>query len=284
MQGVSGIVTETKGKNMRIFNIILFVAAVSAIAYATQYNNPVRQIIITIAAATIGIILKVVYEYFNSCGYGFRVWYQSKIKYHKQDLYLSFSYLYKIEVEGKYLLVRGHRMKDRYQPVGGVYKFYPGARDFLNSIHYQPDTMVGNIEDTDDLRIRIKGKYLLKFMEWFNSMKNRECDPTREFFEELIRPGFLPEESFRNLQYRKVDVHNKGVTKSVLPDRIPEVIYADIFEVTLNEEQKELVKASVNSYPTELCLATPDEMRSRCYNGSVEMNLGNNVLWLLGEE
>ena len=284
MQGISEIVTETKGKNMRIFKTILFVAAVSAIAYATQYNNPARQIITTVGGAIIGVILKEIYEYFGSCGCSFRIWFQAKIKYHKQDLYLSFSYLYKIEVEGKYLLVRGHRMKDRYQPIGGVYKFYPEAKYFLNSIHYQPDTMVGNFEDADDLRIRIKGKHLLKFMEWFNSMQNRECDPTREFFEELIRPGFLPEECFRHLQYRKVDVHNKGVTKSVLPDRIPEVIYADIFEVTLDEQQKELVKAAVDRHPYDLCLATPDEMKSRRYNGSVVMNLGNNVLWLLGEE
>lgn len=269
---------------MHILKIFLFISAFFVVAYAPHYNSPASQVFATVAACIVGIGLNKLSDYINTHGYSLEFWYQSLIKYRNQDLYLSFSCLYKIEVEGKYLLVRGHRLKDRYQPVGGVYKFYPAARDFLNSIHFQPDTMVGNINDTDDLRIRIKGKNLLKFMDWFLSEKNRECDPKREFYEELICSGMLPEEPFRHLQYHKVDVHNKGVTKSIIPNRIPEVIYADIFEVILNEEQKDLVKAAVNSYPTELCLATPDEMRSRCYNGSVEMNLGNNVPWLLGEE
>ena len=44
---------------------------------------------------------------------------------------------------------------------------------------------MGNVDETDDLRIFIKGRYLLKFMEWFDSMKDREYDPYREFCEEL---------------------------------------------------------------------------------------------------
>lgn len=269
---------------MCIFKIVLIFTAVAAIAVASQYNNLVSKVIVIITSTILGVVAESAYNFIDSHGQGIKTWFQANIKYRTQDLYLSFSYLYKIEVEGKYLLVRGHRMKDRYQPVGGVYKFYPEAREFLNSIHYQPDTMVGNFEDTDDLRIRIKGKHLLAFMDWFLSMKNREYDPTREFYEELIQTGMLPEEPFRHLQYRKVYVHNNGVTKSIVPERIPEVIYADIFEVTLNNEQIKLVKAALASHPNDLCLATPDEMKSRRFNGSVIMNLGNNVPWLLGEE
>lgn len=36
---------------------------------------------------------------------------------------------------------------------------------------------MGNTNETDDLRINIKGKNLLSFMEWFLSMKDREYDP-----------------------------------------------------------------------------------------------------------
>ena len=141
-----------------------------------------------------------------------------------------------------------------------------------------------NNDETDDLRIQIKGKYLLEFYDWFLSMKNREYDPSREFYEELIATGFLPEEKFRHLRYRKVAVHNKGITKSIVPERIPEVIFADIFEVSLTDEQKTVVKQAVNDHQNDLCLATPNEMKSRCYAGSIEMNIGNNVPWLLGEE
>ena len=114
-------------------------------------------------------------------------------------------------------------------------------------------------------------------------MEDREYGPDREFYEELIKPGVLPEEKFRHLRYRKVDVHNKGITKSPVPNRIDEVIYADIFEVTLTEEQKQLVQKALTEHPNDICLASPEEMKSRRYGGSIEMNLGNNVLWLLGE-
>ena len=121
-------------------------------------------------------------------------------------------------------------------------------------------------------------------MDWFLKMEEREYGPEREFYEELIMPGFLPEEEFRPLRYRKVKVHNKGITKSLIPNGIDEVIYADIFEVPLTEKQKQLVRKAVTDHSNDLCLASLEEMKSRRYDGSVEMNLGNNVLWLLNEE
>lgn len=39
---------------------------------------------------------------------------------------VSISYLYRIRVESEYLLIKGGRF-DQYQPVGGVYKYYPSA-------------------------------------------------------------------------------------------------------------------------------------------------------------
>lgn len=181
------------------------------------------------------------------------------------------------------MLIRGNRLKNRYQPIGGVYKFYPEAKPFLESIGYKPHTILVNNTETDDLRIVIKGRYLLKFYTWFFAMKDREYDPRREFYDEMIASGYLPEDKFRYLRYRKIGIHNKGVTKSFITNELPEVIYADIFEITLSEEQKLLVKNAVDNYPNELCFATKDELRSRKLNGSAEMNIGNNAAWLMEE-
>src|SRR5690606_24412106 len=48
----------------------------------------------------------------------------TKIK--DEDVRFSISYLIRIEIpdSSKFLLVRGHRIKDQMQPVGGVYKKY----------------------------------------------------------------------------------------------------------------------------------------------------------------
>lgn len=140
---------------------------------------------------------------------------------------------------------------------------------------------MGNTNETDDLRINIKGKNLLSFMEWFLSMKDREYDPCREFREELLVSGLLPSEKFSTLKYRKIGVHNKGILYSKYL-RCDELVYADIFELRLSEEQMELIRMSVKSHPDILCLASAEELKSECYGG-IEKNIGNNAVWLLGE-
>ncbi len=177
-------------------------------------------------------------------------------------------------------MVKGNRLKKQFQPVGGVYKFYAEAKPNLEKWKYRPDTKMGNIDETDDLRIFIRGRYLLKFMEWFDSMKDREYDPYREFCEELLETNLLPKEPFSRLKYRKVMVHNKGVLHSKIM-RCDELVYADIFELDLSAEQKEIIKAAVARNPDMLCLASAEEMISQCYNG-IEKNVGNNAEWLIG--
>ena len=75
-------------------------------------------------------------------------------------------------------------------------------------------------------------------------------------------------------------VHNKGVLHSKIM-RCDELVYADIFELDLSAEQKEIIKAAVARNPDMLCLASAEEMISQCYNG-IEKNVGNNAEWLIG--
>lgn len=140
---------------------------------------------------------------------------------------------------------------------------------------------MGNTTETDDLRIYISGKHLLDFMQWFRSMKDREYDPKREFYEELVASKLLPMDVFSNVEYRKVYIHNNGVKHSVFM-QCEELVYADIFEIKLTEHQKSAIRQAVKEHPDLLCLASADELKRECYNG-IEKNLGNNSKWLLGE-
>ena len=193
---------------------------------------------------------------------------------------LSFSYLFRIQIEGKYLLIRGKKLKNRFQPVGGVYKFYDEAKPTLEKMCYHPDTTMDNTNDTDDLRIFIRGRFLLSYMTWFSSMQNREYDPTREFCEELVETGLLPENLFRKIKYRKISVHNVGVQYSNIMD-CDEMVYADIFELKLTDSQVAAIKEAVFQNPDMLCLATAEDIRKMRYD-SIECNIGNNAIWLLG--
>lgn len=120
----------------------------------------------------------------------------TKIK--DEDVRFSISYLIRIEIpdSSKFLLVRGHRIKDQMQPVGGVYKKYDGFSEF-ESYGFKKDCDRKGIKSDeiskDDLRFRVKGKHALDVIKWFESRKNRETTYQREFAEELIEDhGFDP--------------------------------------------------------------------------------------------
>ena len=264
----------------RVFFMIgfVFIAILACLGNITQ--NLLLLFFSAIASAILGSLVSLVLTSFDRHGQAWRLWFQH-IKFRKKEIRLSFSYLFKIEVDGKYLLVKGNRLKKQYQPVGGVYKYYDEAKPTLESFKFRPDIKMGNTSDTDDLRIFIEGKYLLLFMEWFKSMKNREYDPIREFKEELIASKLLPESAFSKFEYRKIYTHDKGVEYSTFM-QCDEIVYADIFEIKLSDSQKAAIRQAVEEHPDMLCLATADELKCECYNG-MEKNLGNNAKWLLGE-
>jgi hypothetical protein len=116
----------------------------------------------------------------------------SKTRFAEQHIRVSIAYLFRIKIDSHYLLIKGRRI-DQYQPVGGVYKYHPEEiRDLFNKLDVRDD-MLMPIDDhsRDDLRIRVPGRHLLAFIDWFNSEKNRETDQQREFYEELVQPGYL---------------------------------------------------------------------------------------------
>lgn len=266
-----------------IIKLLLVLFMIISLVLTVSSDVTWVRVVSVLASTILGIVLQDLFNIMNNHGQGIKTWFKSKICFKDKEIRLSFSYLFRMEIDGKYLLVRGHRMRDRYQPIGGVYKYYPEAKPFLNRISYTSDTTMGNTDENDDLRIRIKGKYLMDFFQWFFSMENRECDPKREFYEELIATKLLPEEDFRHIRYRKIRCHNIGVTWSRY-NNVHEVIYADIFEVTLNEKQKEDIRKAIKDNPEDLVLVTLEEIRDRRYNKSVEINLGNNVSWLIGDD
>ena len=122
------------------------------------------------------------------------IWYC--VRYRKQTVRLSVSYLFRIKVDNSYLLIKGKRWT-QFQPVGGVYKYTDGAKAFMDEIGARPDDLVRADDiSLNDLRIRIPGRKISIFVRWFESGRSRETSPWREFYEELIGPGFLAFEDF----------------------------------------------------------------------------------------
>lgn len=280
-----GTILETynwEGRSVKkaIIMILVFIVCCILTCWGAVQQAPIVVCLGAIASTILGSVVSIIFEAIDFHGQGLHLWLQH-LGYWNKEVRLSISYLFRIEVDGKYLMVKGNRLKRQYQPVGGVYKYYPEAKPVLERMKFNLDTKMGNTDETDDLRIRIKGKYLLTFMEWFMSMENREYDPQREFKEELIDTGLLPAQSFEILKYRKVGVHNDGIKYSTYL-ACDELLYSDIFELVLTANQKHIIRDAVQRNPEMLCLASVEELRSQCCNG-IEKNLGTNAAWIIGE-
>ncbi|MBK1439973.1 hypothetical protein JHJ32_08255 [Parapedobacter sp. ISTM3] len=182
-----------------------------------------------------------------------------------QSVRVTVAYLFRIEMNGKYLLIKRHK-KDNpgYQPVGGAYKYLKEEnRELFDRLGIEPCNHVPRDEDTEnDLRIIIKRrKNLIAFLRWFESRKNREMDPTREFREELIDANLLPEGIFRHIKYVFIGKHVEGVLKSPIYPT-DELRYADIYELrTENDAQKHAILDLINRNES-IYFATPDEIRN----------------------
>ena len=138
----------------------------------------------------------------------------------KKTIRVSISYIYRIKVVNKYLLVRNTH-NSKYQLVGGKYKFFSEAKPDLEKLSYSEDNKLG-VEGTrkDDIAFFIPVKNLFKFLKWFDSGNNREIDHFREFHEELLEskktatPIISDRELFNVISFRKVKTINTGIRKS----------------------------------------------------------------------
>ncbi|MFJ7493114.1 hypothetical protein ACIQZB_18050 [Streptomyces sp. NPDC097727] len=187
-------------------------------------------------------------------------WYS--LRYRKRTIRISAAYLFRIKLDGKYLLVRGSRFP-HYQPVGGVFKFSDQGQNFLASIGALDDDLVAIDERSkSDLRIRILGMHLSKFYAWFDDRRGREDSPWREFYEELVVTSVLPSEKFpyilHDYQGRIVDRIRFSPRASSL-----EVLITDVYELLPNSEQEQALRNTFSSNDEAFGWFTRDAIERR---------------------
>lgn len=173
----------------------------------------------------------------------------TKIKH--EDVRFSISYLIRIRIPGtsKYLLVRGHRIKDQLQPVGGVYKKLNGFSEF-EKWGYKIDCSSKGIKTDDisenDLRFRVKGKHALDVIKWFETRKDRETTYEREFNEELIDDLGFDKSVFYKKSFREVQKVMKVFNYSTFHSCYEVLIYDIVEFIPTLEQEVELKKLLTN--------------------------------------
>lgn len=104
--------------------------------------------------------------------------------------------------------MKNERGTEKYQPVGGVYKFVGNEKIELKNRYQVKDDDKISIDESsrDDYRLRIENKYLRNFMKRFDRGANRERidNLSREFKEELIDKSIV---NWNSISYRYCGRH-----------------------------------------------------------------------------
>ena len=155
---------------------------------------------------------------------------------------ISFAYIFRIKVDGRYLLVMNNRHTGKYQPVGGVYKMNDSEKRFLASKYGCMDDNMITIDDSskNDYRLRVKNRYLRDFVKRFNKCQEREKldNLYREFKEELIDTGILSFDNFKKIRYEYVGRYYNGV-KFTQHFNCYEMLLGDVVSLIPTEDQEE---------------------------------------------
>lgn len=177
---------------------------------------------------------------------------------------ISFAYLFRIKVDGKYFLVQNTRTK-KYQPVGGAYKFRREEAAYLrDNIPVENDDRIAVDSITKfDYRLLVKNEYLRKFVSRFNKTQYREniSDLSREFVEEIFSTSILDRRVFGVLSYKYCGRHMTNIEYTSKFSHY-ELLLADIIEVQLSDVQEELFRNLMGTDCNKYRFATADEIKS----------------------
>ena len=248
-----------------VINLFFIISAIILLVTKISFGSEIAFILI-------GIVITEIYNFFVEFAGNLKMLIKIIINWNKK-VRISFAYLFRIKIKNKYLLIMGNRIK-KYQPVGGVYKFYD-----LNNLQRmgfnEMDEMKADGKNDKDLRGRIPANKLPKLIKWFNSQECREYDANREFNEELIYSGILDSEIFRNIEYKKVKTINSGIIKT--PNYGLEYKIFDIIELIPSETQKEYLEDLVtNNTNDEITFVSEEEIIRHKRNVNTE-NFTNDI-------
>jgi len=202
---------------------------------------------------------------------------------------ISFAYLFRIKIDGKYFLVQNTRTK-KYQPVGGAYKFFDEEASYLaDYIPCENDNRIPVDKTTkQDYRLLVKNKYLRKFVKRFNKTRDREniMNLSREFVEELFTTNILDESTFDDLTYKYSGRHMTNVAYDNVFNHY-ELLLADIIEVKLTSIQEELFRNLMEKDCRKYRFAQADEIKSHGVSeyGTDELtdDIANHTVKILSE-
>ncbi|MCW5519404.1 hypothetical protein J1N09_06115 [Aureitalea sp. L0-47] len=205
----------------------------------------------------------------------------------------SMSYQYLIKVDDKFLLVQNANPNwNWYQHVGGKYKRLPETYSILKKLGATDDLRMktGGLKK-GDLAVFVPARNALKFLDWFNSEKDREISHWREFYEELLGgkadKRVLKKKNFPFVKYRFIKSVQTPLKRAPIESgwNCWEILQYDVLELIPNEPQLMELKDLLSKGDTEyIKWASAKKINSLGYNGddlNTEYNIGPHAKWVL---
>lgn len=259
--------------------LILITLSIITIVSSFFLEETAKQIVLATGISIFSTtILYLLNEYLVNESY-IRKYFFSYNYFKAKEVRLSLSYLFRIKVDGKYLLVKGKRI-NQYQPVGGVYKRFHSSHSLFRKWGIKDDNCIELKDvDQDDLRIRVPRKNLFNVLKWFDSDKDREVSHWREFSEELIRTNILTHENFPHINYRIKNSHKTNLKYSK-HFNCYEILHYDILDlIPTDEQKKELRKLQAIEDPEKYVWVDEELIESLGYDksrGKESFNIGEH--------
>lgn len=259
---------------LKIYLVLLVIALVVAYTASNSYA-------ISLSLEVILIIFLFLIDIIISVNQRIILWVKGATCLRKKRIRFSMSYIYRIELDGKYLFVRGVRIPDQFQPVGGVYKWYDEAKEAFDEMGVVLDDSIP-IDDvnTGDLRVTVPGHKMISFILWFHKRKGREVSQEREFREELIRSGILDRKKFENIHFRHVK--NKE-TPLHFSDHFNchEILVAEVYEFKPSETQKKALRKLMKVESNQFVWVDIETIKRKGYKREgVSVRLSETCEWV----
>jgi hypothetical protein len=197
----------------------------------------------------------------------------------------SMSYLYRIKINDKYLLVKNSNW-NHYQFVGGKYKRNIFTQKILKDLDARDDLkMQTSGLMKDDLVVFIPAKNAIKFIDWFNSKNDREISHWREFYEELIEgkaTNILSQTVFPYINYNYMGTVITPLKKA-RSWNCWEVLQYDILELLPTPEQQKELENLYNNGDTNYIKWADEDLINHLGHDNREKktiyNIGEHTKW-----
>ncbi|MCD4795371.1 MAG: hypothetical protein K8R54_19215 [Bacteroidales bacterium] len=204
----------------------------------------------------------------------------------------SMSYQYRIKVNDKYLIVKNSNPSWYwYQHVGGKYKRIEETNKILKDFGAKDDLkMKTNKLKKGDLAVFIPAKNAVKFLDWFNTSKDREISHWREFYEELLggkEEQVLSHKNFPYVNYKFIKSVITPVKKTPIDSGWDcwEVLQYDVLDLIPTFEQQMELEELLNKGDTDYIKWASTALINRLgHNDDEQQNkykIGPHAKWIV---